>query len=278
MSVSDRHPRRRRAALHKSLLAAVGALALCPAAASAQATGEYPASSRPDDVLAWIAVTTTIRRDQILIMTPEMVVALVRTERLPDGTVDAAVREEVIEPQQAARMGARSLATEVAFDCATHRRRFLGDVAYPRPDLRGFSRPIQEPSDWGKTQDGTITAQVEAAVCAPSRVPQPQPPTSRPALPPPAAAAGFVARIGTFTKEPNARAAAESLRDALPPGGRDQKVVVWLTDEGPQRYYVVEAQGFADRAEAEAFCQSAARLPACIVLAQKPIASQDILP
>ena len=288
MFAFERHQRRGARRLLGPLMAAgcAASTLATPAWAQTPLMSDYPISGRTDDVLAWAAVATSIRRETILIMTPELVVALVRAERRPDSTIDVAVREEVIEPQLAARMGARSLATEVAFDCVTHRRRFLGDVAYPRPDLKGVARTIQEPADWGATREGTITSQVEAAVCAPGRVPAYQPPYQapyqppyqssyqpsappRPVIPPPVT--GFVVRVGTYSKEANAEGAAAALRVALPPGGRDQRVVIRPISEGYQRLYVVEAQGFADRAQAYAFCQSApSTFSGCVVMAQKP--------
>jgi hypothetical protein len=310
---ADVSPRR----LGRIAVAASGLLVLTPALAPGASLAaepaapplSYPASGRTEDVLKWTAAATSIKPAKVLAVTPQLVAALERVQPAGEGTVVAVLREEVIDPVFAAQAQGRSMTTNIKLDCPGRRFQFVGEVAYPEPNLKGPPRYTEQRAGWAPVRDGAVVAQLYAAACPRGPVaaqasrladagaiatapaaPRPPaaappapagahpaapapaaPPTPTPPPPPPAAPGPYVVRVGTFAVASNAQAEAAALGQTLR-AGAPRQVVVHATGEGPQRYSLVDVTGFADHAAAAAYCATLPkRLGSCIIrLGRRP--------
>ena len=269
-------------------LSAGSALAAAPPAGA-----DAPASTSEADTLRWIAARTSISHGMILMVEPKAVVALAAK---PPPAIGAVVRVDLHEELTSAEAATRSARFVVDLDCSTHRYRIVERRMFPLPDLKGEPQTDLAARPWAVIDEGSPVARAWQASCTSSFVypyaslavaaappaplaPPPRPVAAKPpkaiakAAPPPAPAASaptpvpapvaagpagpYIALLGSFSVKANAAAASDKIDRALASqlAGR-RKSLTAATIKGTA-YTVLSVSGFADAAEAGAFCKSA---------------------
>ena len=259
-------------------------LACCPvlARAAVPAFPPYPATRTQAAISDWTARYTDVPPGQLVAVGTDSLFALAPAPNpalAPPSAVRVVVRQEAISPDFARRLGGRSAALTADIDCQGRRVFQRGVELYVGSNRQGSARSLGAASDWQAIPAGTYMEKVMAAACdpawrspflapprtvaqAPAATPYAPPPASPPyAIQPPPAPTPALARgggaraeLGRFASVDAALAAWRDLAAAVPEAaGRPVRIEI---TNGAYRALL---DGFAGRAEADAFCTAAQR-------------------
>ncbi|MFN3513558.1 MAG: SPOR domain-containing protein [Phenylobacterium sp.] len=283
--------------MRRAILAAV-LLSAGPAAAQIEAPAvTFPESLEREALAAWLARDTDIRPQSVVAVTPDMLTAVIQT-RLVGTTVAVVVRGEALTPE-GVRDGVLSWHATVQVDCAAGRVRQGATTGYPVRNLLFEGRQIRDPdAGWIAPRPGDALDQVRRAACEPAfksplldeavLTPQavapppaapapaavkavPQPPPAAPPAPkavPQAQAGRFAVQVVAAGSPAEAEQVLKRLRTRLPEAMADRPTAVVQAVVNGKTYHRALVTGFAQRAEAAAFCTALkAANQACFVRA-----------
>lgn len=231
------------------------------AGAAAQDAVGYPSSLERDPLLAWLRRETDIVPDRVVAVTPQALTSIVSTFPAAAGQGPRAViRAEALSAETFARTGSLSWHVSLTADCPGRRIRLGETAGYARRNLLGERRMLREADrDWRAPEAGTALESAWRAACDPAfrgpfqgrdaKVAQVEG-KAKPAAPAAGRTSGFVAQIGASPSN----AEAERLIAAL--GDRAQGRPTWVetAQVGGRAWRRAVVGGFADAAEAQAFC------------------------
>ena len=283
---------------------AAAGLAMCAGlfgglGAAAQDEPGFPSSLEREPLLAWLRRETDIIPDRVVAVTPQSLTSIVSTFPAGGGQGPRVViRAEALSAETFARTGSLSWHVSLTADCQGRRVRLGETTGYPQRNLLGERQLLRAADpDWRAPEAGTAldyawraacdpafqgpfqtkavkvaqpegAARPAAATPAPAPAPQKVAAAPRPA-PAPAArrASGLVAQVGASPSDADAKGLLAAL------GARVEGRQTWVekADVGGKTWYRAVVGGFADGADAQAFCsglKAAGR--ACFLRPGKP--------
>jgi hypothetical protein len=247
--------------------AAVLACASVPAFAqgAAPAYPPYPALRSPDAVAQWVRTQTDVPLGTVVGIGQDSIFSVEPgRDRSVAPYVRVSIRQEAIDPDFTRRLGGRSAMMVVDLDCSTRRVFQRALFLYAGSNRKDAARALGAGSDWREAPQGSYMDSVLAAVCDPGYRPLYASATPTAAI---AVAARTAARsvpagdgvarveIGRFASTMAALEAAQALDQAFPDAMVGKRRRIELSTVRGRTEFRGLVEGFASRADAEAFCR-----------------------